>query len=129
MLPNRPIFRKLEALEPYIVPAIVLVVALGAFGLGRLSAAPAHPALRVLYPNAQAAEPLANNAAVAETPKATPAASAGQGAYVASKSGTKYYLATCSGASRIKDANRVYFASAAQAAAAGYGPAANCPGL
>lgn len=49
--------------------------------------------------------------------------------YVASKNGTKYYLPTCSGASRIKEENRVWFVSQDEAEEAGYEPAANCPGL
>ena len=48
---------------------------------------------------------------------------------VASKNGTKYYLPSCSGADRISEANKVWFASATAAAAAGYAPAANCKGL
>jgi hypothetical protein len=51
------------------------------------------------------------------------------GKYVASKSGTKYYLPTCSGAKRIKEANKVWFASVEEAQAAGLTPASNCPGL
>lgn len=48
---------------------------------------------------------------------------------VASKSGTKYHLLTCSGASTIKESNKIYFDSIDQAKAAGYTPAANCNGL
>lgn len=48
---------------------------------------------------------------------------------VASKSGTKYHLESCPGANSIKEANRLVFASAAAARAAGYTPAANCKGL
>ena len=60
----------------------------------------------------------------------SPKASAGEaGKYVASKNGTKYYLPSCSGASRISEANKVWFASAQAAQAAGYAPAANCSGL
>ncbi len=49
--------------------------------------------------------------------------------YMASKNGTKYYLPTCGTAKRIKEENRVWFATKAEAESAGYGPAANCPGL
>lgn len=49
--------------------------------------------------------------------------------YVASKNGTKYYLPTCGTAKRIKEENRVWFATKAEAEASGYAPAANCPGL
>ncbi|MBP6924602.1 MAG: hypothetical protein KBB78_03465 [Candidatus Pacebacteria bacterium] len=48
---------------------------------------------------------------------------------VASKSGTKYHLPTCSGAKSIKPENLISFASVAAAEAAGYTPAANCKGL
>lgn len=51
------------------------------------------------------------------------------GEVVASKSGTKYYLPNCAGASRIAEANKIRFASAALARQAGYTPAANCPGI
>lgn len=51
------------------------------------------------------------------------------GQFVASKTGTKYYLPTCAGASRISTANKVWFSSVAAAVKAGYSPAANCTGL
>ena len=57
------------------------------------------------------------------------AAKATTGTYMASKNGTKYYLPTCSSSNRIKPENRVWFATKAEAEAAGYGPASNCPGL
>lgn len=51
------------------------------------------------------------------------------GTYVASKSGTKYYLPSCGSSKRIKEENRVWFKTKEEAEAAGYAPAANCPGL
>ena len=51
------------------------------------------------------------------------------GEVVASKSGTKYHLPTCSGAKSIKPENLITFATIAEAKAAGYTPAANCKGL
>ncbi len=51
------------------------------------------------------------------------------GSLVASKNGTKFYLPSCSGAARIKEANKVWFSSRQDAEAAGYSAAANCPGL
>jgi hypothetical protein len=56
-------------------------------------------------------------------------ASTTEGAVVASKSGMKYYLPWCAGVDRISDTNRVWFASALDARAVGYTPAANCDGL
>ena len=124
MLPKDPLFSKIE---PYIVPAIVILVGVGAFGLGRLSAAPGHQALRILYPNALVATPAA--AGVETTAAPSTKAGQGSGEFVASKNGSKYYLTTCAGAERIKDENKVYFGSAAEARAAGYEPAVGCPGL
>ena len=51
------------------------------------------------------------------------------GRFVASKNGTKYYLPSCAGAEKISDANKVWFATAVAAQAAGYSPAANCDGI
>ncbi len=50
-------------------------------------------------------------------------------AYIASKNGKAYYLPSCSGVARIKEENKVYFATKQAAEAAGYAPAATCPGL
>lgn len=52
-----------------------------------------------------------------------------KGSYVASKNGTKYYLLGCAGVQKIKEENKVYFASREAAEKAGLGPAANCPGI
>lgn len=51
------------------------------------------------------------------------------GGYVASKSGTKYHLPWCGSAQQIKESNKIWFATKAEAEAAGYTPAANCKGI
>ncbi|MDE2021896.1 MAG: hypothetical protein KGI71_03215 [Patescibacteria group bacterium] len=69
--------------------------------------------------------------------KGSPALTAGQllpvastsSQVVASRNGTKYYLPGCAGADRIAETNKIWFASAVDARAAGYAPAANCNGL
>ncbi len=48
---------------------------------------------------------------------------------VGSKNGSKYHYPWCSGAKRIKEENKIWFASAEEAKRAGYTPAVNCPGL
>lgn len=45
---------------------------------------------------------------------------------VASKNGTKYYYAKCSGVGRIKEENKVWFSTASDAEKAGYELAKNC---
>lgn len=69
-----------------------------------------------------------------EAPSLPPADTAplkqpGAGQVVASRSGSKYHLPNCPGASQIKQENKVYFDTIALAEAAGYTAAANCPGL
>lgn len=60
----------------------------------------------------------------------SPAAERGvPGQVIASKNGTKYYPQRCPGAERISETNKVWFASAAAAEAAGYARAANCEGF
>ncbi len=49
--------------------------------------------------------------------------------YVASKNGTKYHLPWCVGAKQIKEENKVWFNSKAEAEKAGYTPAGNCKGI
>jgi hypothetical protein len=101
---------------------IVVVVVLGvlSFGLGRLSATGtshatvAHCTYTPLPQHTSTSSPLA----VPET-----------GKYVASKNSEVYHLPWCSGAQRIADKNKIWFPTETDAVAAGYRPAANCPGL
>src|SRR3989338_7144017 len=51
------------------------------------------------------------------------------GALVASKNGTKYYFPWGASAKKIKEENKIWFASSEEAKKAGYEPAANCKGL
>ncbi|RJQ30951.1 hypothetical protein C4572_03260 [Candidatus Parcubacteria bacterium] len=49
--------------------------------------------------------------------------------FVASKNGKKYYYAWCASVKTIKEPNRVWFSTQAEAEKAGYQPAENCKGL
>ena len=104
MLPKNLIPRK-ETLDPYFLPIIVVLVGLSAFGLGRLSAA-------------------GESSPLVQSNEAPYSAN-----FVASKSGANYYLPSCGGVAKIKEENRVWFATVAEAQAAGYTAAINCPGL
>lgn len=112
-----------QRLQPLIMPVLVALVGLAAFGLGRLSVGQGSSPRLVINAPTQTAAVVQGAAAPAA------ALAAGKGAYVASKSGTKYYLPSCGGVGRIKEENKVWFDSVAEAQAAGYEPAANCPGL
>lgn len=48
---------------------------------------------------------------------------------VASKNGSKYYFASCSGAKRISEKNKIFFNTTEDARSAGFTPATNCRGL
>lgn len=104
----------LRKTEPFVVPAIIVLVGLSAFGLGRLSALEEQKGNLIIREG--------QSAAVAE-------ASAGPHNFVASRNGTRYYIPTCTGAQRIKEENKIWFGSEAEARSAGYTPAAGCPGL
>ncbi len=95
--------------------SVLLIVSMASFGLGYLEGREARNGNREVPDERRVATPLGTTAQ--------------EGKYVASKNGSKYYLTSCSGADRISDANKVWFASAAEAQAAGYTPAANCKGL
>lgn len=62
-------------------------------------------------------------------PTPEPVTPAKTGAFVASKTGTKYYLPWCGSVKRIKEENKVWFGTKTEAEAAGYEPAKNCKGL
>lgn len=51
------------------------------------------------------------------------------GKYVASKNGSAYHFPWCAGAQKIKEENKIWFDTKEAAEAAGYRPAANCEGL
>jgi hypothetical protein len=124
----RGLLRKIPS-DAYIV-AIVLLASSASFGFGFLSGQRAGEKgeLRIdQIPLTAAALP----AATAATPSVTPPAASlpAGGQYVASRTGTKYYLPWCSTVKNIKEENKVWFASKAAAEAAGYAPASNCPGI
>lgn len=111
-----------KTIEPLLIPAMVALVGLACFGLGRLSVSQLEGP-RLVINGAVMPGSSTQAASVAS------AAPLGAGKYVASKNGSKYYLPSCGGANRINEENKVWFDSTAAAVAAGYGPAANCPGL
>lgn len=107
---------------------ILLLSCTAAFGLGYLTGKEAGKGSggERLWIEELSKEASLQPAAAASAPVAAPATT---GTYVGSKGGTKYHLPTCSGAKRIKEENKVWFSTKEEAMAAGYTPAANCPGL
>lgn len=143
ILPKSPQLRK-ETAHALVISAIVVLIGIGGFGLGRLTAlgeagkgrvaihapemtaalAEATPLGAPLpgYAQASSSPPVIDDVKAASSTPPAPVAHH----FVASKNGTKYYSSTCSGAARIKAANQVWFATAADAQAAGYSLSATC---
>ena len=105
--------------------AILLLSVSAAFGLGYLTGEDTRQGSQLSVSKV----PLTGESAVAEATSSPPTSMAAGGKYVASKTGTKYYLPWCGGVKTIKDSNKVWFASKTAAEAAGYAPAANCKGI
>jgi len=110
--------------QDVILVVILVLLAVCAFGLGRLSKGSTTQAAVALCNTTDTSDMRAAYPVAAQDAPATP-----QGKVVASKGGSVYHLPWCSGATRIKEENKVWFASEARAQAAGYRPAANCKGL
>ena len=105
--------------DVYFYTALVILVSVLSFGLGRMSlpdTSPTHEPQVVLQEQSASAAvslPAEQSVDVAQQ-------------LVASKKGTKYHLLTCPGAKQMNDDNKIYFNSEAEAKAAGYTKAGNC---
>lgn len=115
--------------EPLIVILLIILSSSAGFGLGVLegtemgrSDGPVITTLGTTTPDFLAVSK-------AKSTTGAPATLPAGGEVVASKSGAKYFFPWCGGAKLIKEENKVWFASADAARAAGYEPAANCKGL
>ena len=107
--------------------AVIVLVAVISFGLGRLSKIREEKTpitIENVKENTQIGEskPLS-------TSNVDKTNSTSSKIFVASRNGKKYYYAWCESANVIKEQNRVWFSTQAEAEKAGYQPAANCKGL
>lgn len=111
--------------------AIIFFIGISSFGLGRLSVSiPQKEPIRLENPGfsqeKQEEQQKEQQEQAADVPGPT---ALKNGAFVASKSGSVYYAVWCSGVSRIREENKVWFQTKEEAKAQGYRPAKNCPGL
>ena len=108
--------------DEWFILAVMVLVALAAFGLGRFSSTWGQKEKLQIVSSGEvrgAAAPSHASSSEAST----------SGAYVASRTGTKYHLPWCAGAQSMKPENQIYFDTKEAAEAAGYTPAGNCKGL
>jgi hypothetical protein len=102
-----------------IIVLIIILVGTASFGLGKLSALEKKKTPISVYKTQESM--------VATVFSSIPKED--KGLVVASKSGTKYYYPWCSGVSKIKEENKVWFNTIEEARAKGLTPASNCTGL
>ncbi len=107
---------------------IIIMVGVGSFSLGRASVSEVKAPDKA-FGEVESFAPIVTTSFKQGSQKTAAAASVAIEEIVASKSGTKYHLASCAGAKQIKPENIITFKSRAEAEAAGYKPAANCPEL
>jgi len=103
-----------EMVDEWGLIAVIFLLGLASFGLGRLSAL-------------EEAKPVVSVGVAVET--ATPRPMQVGGLIVASRKGSAYHYPWCAGAQSMAEGNKVWFQSEAKARAAGYTPAKNCRGL
>jgi len=121
MIPKLVKFCKENNNELYLATIIILTAVIS-FGLGRLSKI-REEKMPITIESSEISETI---------PLSTSNVDSGIKAdkiFVASKNGKKYYYAWCESANVIKEQNRIWFSTQAEAEKAGYQPAANCKGL
>ena len=105
------------------VGALLVLIAIISFGLGRLSG------LETVNREVSITFPESGTYVGTFATATAPAVYKKSGTYLASKNGTKYYLPSCASSKRISAANRIWFDTKEEAQVAGYSPASNCKGL
>lgn len=122
-LPDLPYLRKPGG-EIVVLAVVMLMVALGSFYLGRLSASPSSQPPATIVTDKQPASTFLGTESLKNGEQGPI-----EGGVVASRTGTKYYFPWCGSAQNISDSNKIWFQTTKEARAAGYLPAANCKGL
>ncbi len=107
---------------------IILLVAISAFGLGRLSKDNKSSGPLVIMANNIEANPNTEilSSISGLTAHTESSSTATNGSIVASRNGTKYYFPNCSGISRISAKNLISFNTEAEAVSAGYEKSSTC---
>ncbi len=111
------------------IAIIIVLVAFGSFGLGRLSKTEElKTPISIENMGASVLEVKTGSKLSSNKESLSPSPQGG-GFYVGSKNGSKYHHPWCGGAKRIKEGNKVIFNTIEEAREAGYSPAGNCKGL
>ncbi len=126
-------FKGFLANTEYLFALLIVVVALAAFSLGRLSVMEKSEETqqRAMVSSPAVKAQIEENGEYRTESLNANETTFDQSAsgYVASKSGTKYHLPWCGSAKQIKEENKVWFKTKEEAEKAGYAPASNCKGI
>ena len=134
ILSDEPV-RVFKMSDGLFIGTVVVLIALGAFGLGKISAYEKRevPISVLKKQNSILANTINTQALVTSSAVLNQTAAIGDLAikdmFVASKTGTKYYYPWCSGVDRIKEENKIWFSSVEEAKTRGLTPASGCTGL
>ena len=112
--------------------ALVFLMSVASFGLGRLSAIWPEKEPIVIENHESGIMNQGNDGSDQSAPildSRFQILDSAQGNFVASRNGSSYHLPDCPGAKQIKEENKIWFQTADEAKRAGYKPAGNCPGL
>jgi len=115
-----PVFRKI------FLTLVIVMVSILSFGLGKLSNLDARNPIKIEYDPELLVTYVEPSTQTKSSPSSNPSTTNSSGGVIASKNGTKYHYAHCSGAKTIKEENKLFFASAIIAEQAGYTLATNC---
>lgn len=116
---------KIIASDLYVV-LIIILVGIASFGLGKISS---YEKNKIPISIQKTQDILLSAVSTNNSESKITETASNKGLIVASKSGTKYYYPWCSGVSRIKEENKVWFNTIEEARAKGLTPASNCTGL
>lgn len=111
--------------EHIVVVVIILLTGVASFGLGRISAIRDNKEPLTIVQNSTDTASIQSSVSKV-TQSAVTAKVSQTGTVFASKNGKKYYYPNCTGASRISEANKVWFATPKEAETFGYTIASGC---
>lgn len=113
----------------FFIAIVITFVAFAGFGLGKLSALEGKKTPVLIERDGSFISSSKENIPIKDLISAKTTQNSPGKSFVGSKTGTKYYLPWCGGVSKIKEENKIWFASEEEAKKAGYGSATNCKGL
>ncbi len=118
-------FLESETGKKVLMVLVIILVGLGSFELGRLSKENNSSGVKITYPVLEANVVSAVNQNIQKTIQQKTIVKTTKN-YFASSRGTKYYPIGCSAGGTIKQENRIYFSTVAEAEKAGYILSSSC---